>query len=515
MKTAIAYSRFSSDNQREESIDAQLRAIKEYAERNGYVLLKTYSDEAKSATTDNRPQFQQLFKDIKTNSYDVLIVHKLDRFARDRFDSANYRHKLKESGMKLVSVLENLDGSPESIILESVLEGMAEYYSKNLAREVMKGLKETAYQGKHTGGVPPLGYDVDNEGNYHINPKESLLVKRIFEMYALGKSYREISEILNAEGCKTKIGKQFTKYSFHDLLRNEKYKGIYVFNKTAPKAANGTRNYHKTKSEEDVIRIDGGMPVLVELALWNEVNKIMMGNKRSGAKKAKRVYLLSGIIYCGECNSPMSGNTRNCGRNKDEYSTYDCNRRKREKTCIAKSINKDYVENMVLDYLINEFFTEENVEQLSQKLYNFSLEQLSTADSELPALKKELSGLSSEKENIIDAMIKTGVTDWLDQRALQVRDRMEYLQGRIDYLEKKQNMNILDPDKIKSYLLKDRDIKNKSLEGQKAVIQTYVEKVFVYHDHVGIHVIVDLNGEGEESRTPVRKHFHEIFSERS
>lgn len=515
MKTAIAYCRFSSDNQREESIDAQIRAIKDYAERNGYILIKTYADEAKSATTDNRPQFQQIFKDIKTNDYDALIVHKLDRFARDRYDSAFYRRKLKEQGMSLISVLENLDGSPESIILESVLEGMAEYYSKNLAREVMKGMRETAYKCKHTGGIPPLGYDVDSQGNYLINPIEALTVKRIFEMYASGKSYRIMSDKLNSEGCKTKLGKPFSICSFHDLLRNEKYKGVFIFNKTSAKGAGGTRNYHKLKSSEDVIKIEGGMPEIVDSVLWNEVRAKMIGNKRSGAKKAKRIYLLSGIIYCGECNSPMSANTRSAGRNNEEYSSYDCNRRRREKTCDAKSIGKVHIESMVLDYLANDFFVEENVEKLSHKLYSFSMEQRVDANAELPALKKELSSLEKEKESIVNLMIKSGLVDWMEQKALQVKDRMEYLEGRIGFLEKQQQTHTLDVDKIKAYLLKDKDIKNKSPEQQRAVIQAYVEKVFVYHDHIDFHMIVDINGEGGESRTHVRKHFHKNFSERS
>ncbi len=142
MTIAWAYCRFSSDHQREESIDAQIRAIRDYCGRNRITLEKIYRDEARSATTDDRPSFQQMFSDIKEYPCDLVIVHKLDRFSRDRYDSAFYKRKLKERGIRLVSVLENIDGSPESIILESVLEGMSEYYSRNLAREVQKEKKK-------------------------------------------------------------------------------------------------------------------------------------------------------------------------------------------------------------------------------------------------------------------------------------------------------------------------------------------------------------------------------------
>ena len=188
---AFAYARFSSDQQREESIDAQLRAIREYADKNGIEIIREYTDEAKSATSDKRPAFQRMFEDLPLFRPDCVIVHKLDRFSRDRYDSAFYRRIIKKNGGRLVSVLEPLDDSPESIILESVLEGMAEYYSRNLARETLKGLKETALKCGHTGGTTPLGYDVVNK-KYEINPAEAETVRLIFSMYANGKSYDQM-----------------------------------------------------------------------------------------------------------------------------------------------------------------------------------------------------------------------------------------------------------------------------------------------------------------------------------
>src|SRR5699024_7570062 len=169
MKKAVAYARFSSDNQREESISAQIRAINEYAKNNNILMINTYIDEARSATTDDRPQFQRMIKDSANKSFDYVIVHKLDRFSRDRYDSAIYKRTLKNNGIRVLSVLENLDSSPESIILESVLEGMSEYYSKNLAREVKKGMKENALKCKFNGGTPPLGYDINKDKEYVIN----------------------------------------------------------------------------------------------------------------------------------------------------------------------------------------------------------------------------------------------------------------------------------------------------------------------------------------------------------
>jgi len=179
----VIYARFSSEMQRDESIDAQIRAIEEYAKRNNIVVVGNYIDKAKSATTDNRPEFQQMIADAANNQFDVVLVHKLDRFSRNRNDSIAYRMQIKRHGVALISVLEYIDeGSPESIILESVLEAMVEYYSRNLARKVEKGKKENALKGKHVGGIPPLGYDLDRATmKLVINPHESECIRLIFK----------------------------------------------------------------------------------------------------------------------------------------------------------------------------------------------------------------------------------------------------------------------------------------------------------------------------------------------
>ena len=229
------YARFSSDNQRSESIDAQIRAMNQFCKQNHWQVVSTYTDEARSATTDNRPQFQQMITDSSKGLFDIVLVHKLDRFSRDRYDSAIYKKKLKRNKVRLCSVLERMDDSPESIMMESVLEGMAEYYSKNLSREVMKGMNETALQCKHTGGCPPLGYRLNSERMLEIEPHEAEAVRIIFQMYADGYGYTAIADRLNSLGYEPKRGGRFGKNSLGSILDNEKYTGVYVFNKSAPK----------------------------------------------------------------------------------------------------------------------------------------------------------------------------------------------------------------------------------------------------------------------------------------
>ena len=255
--------------------------------------------------------------------FDIVLVHKLDRFSRDRYDSAIYKKKLKKNHVKLCSVLERMDDSPESIMMEAVLEGMSEYYSKNLAREVMKGMNETALQCKHTGGCPPLGYDLDKNHHLIVNEWEAQAVRIIFQMFADGHGYSEIIERLNAHGYKTKRGKMFGKNSLYEILSNEKYTGVFVFNKAAARA-DGKRNNHARK--DSYIRIDGGCPAIVGKKLFAQVQQIKANNKRNaGRYHSKEFYLLTGKLVCDVCGKRMIRNLRFSGRSKTRLATYRCN----------------------------------------------------------------------------------------------------------------------------------------------------------------------------------------------
>ena len=301
---AALYARFSSDNQREESIDAQLRAMREYCKRNKVVITNEYCDHARSATTDDRPEFQRMIRESRTSGFDLVIVHKLDRFSRDRYDSAYYKRELKKCGVSLISVLENLDDSPESIILESVLEGMSEYYSRNLAREVMKGMRESALQCRAVGGCAPFGYKINPETKrYEIEENEVDAVKMIFDKVLEGVGYSEIIYTLNAMGYLTRGGKPFGKNSLHEILRNEKYRGVYIFNRSSSKNVSGRRNNHASKTSDEMIRIEGGVPQIISEEVWNGVgNPVYPPAKKKLAEhgiscEGKRAYKMQASDY--------------------------------------------------------------------------------------------------------------------------------------------------------------------------------------------------------------------------
>ncbi|MCG9967448.1 recombinase family protein [Pelotomaculum terephthalicicum JT] len=496
MKATI-YARFSSDNQREESITAQVRACTEYAQKQGYTIVKVYTDEAKSATTDDRPGFMQMISDIKTNrlQVDVLLIHKLDRFARNRYDSAFYKRELKRAEVRVESVLEHLDDSPESILMESIFEGMAEYYSKNLAREVMKGMKETALQGKHTGGLAPLGLSVDKEGYYIINKLEAEAIRIIFNMFHQGHGYSNIQGELNKKGLKTKLGRPFSKNSIHDILRNKKYAGIYVFNRASSKSPDGRRNNHKSKSREEVIEIKGAIPAIIPSEIFWEVQAKMDKNQRQNSKgsyKSKTVYILSGVIWCGECGKRMVGTsssylTRVSREHRKQY-YYECNYGKRTGACGNGKIRKDLAENYVLSELEARLLNDLAIPELAHKIsIHYKQEKMKSAGEGL-FLEQELLKVDKQINNLVQAITEGGATvRVIVEQLKRLEAKKSSLESRLQEWRIKQSQDLLSENTIASYLQHYRELlKSDDPVSCKQLVEEFVERVTINKDTIKV-----------------------------
>ena len=257
-------------------------------------------------------------------------------------------------------MLENLQDSPESVILESVIEGMNEYYSLNLSREVRKGLQENALECKVTGGPPALGYSVDrNTQKYIINEYEAEAVRLIFRMYLEGYSYTEIIDTLNTKGYRTRRGIPFAKNSLYAILRNERYTGVYIYVKDSTKNPKGKYVRHGEYDPDAVIRIPGGIPAIISEDDFHRVQAKMKERQHKAAKfSAKQEYFLSGKIYCGECGSPYAGNSRKPRPDHPLYISYKCTRRnQRDTKCNNPEINRDKLERLVLERLSGYYLT--------------------------------------------------------------------------------------------------------------------------------------------------------------
>lgn len=481
MLRAVAYCRYSSDNQREESIDAQVRAIKEYCSRNNYSLIRTYTDEAKTGTNDNRKGFLDMIDDSSKGTFNICIVHKLDRFTRSKYDSAIYKKLLKDNDVRVVSVLENLDDSPESIILESVLEGMAEYYSKNLAREVMKGMKETALQGKHNGGTPPLGYDVAPDKTYILNNEEVVSVKKIFKMYLAGSGYGLIAQNLNDNGQCTKLGRLFTKNSIHDILLNEKYTGTYIFNKRLSKKDN-----HKYKDDADIIRIENALPVIISKEDFLKVKSKMDGKKVGPRMNQKRFYLLTGKIICGECGAAYVGSGYVPGRNGKKYPIYSCTN-KRSHICSNKNIRQDLLENYVITQLKENIFNIEAIEKITSGIYKKLIEINTSAEKEKKSLNIQEKSIQSKIDMAFDMAFDGKISkDLLAKKTNELEVQLNDIVQKQSELKNK-DYSWLDEIKIKKFLLSSMEnLENEDSEVKRKVIETFVHKIIISVDRIDV-----------------------------
>ncbi|MHB1681206.1 MAG: recombinase family protein [Bacilli bacterium] len=496
---AVAYPRYSSDNQRVESISAQIKAIEEYCTRKGYVFIGSYPDEAKSATTDNRPNFQRMMSDSGKGLFDVVVVHKLDRFARERYDSAYYKRLLRKNGVKLESVLEQFDDSPESVILESVLEGMAEYYSKNLAREARKGMIENAGRGIHAGGRPPYGYTLNPDTRkLEIDERDAKAVVIYFEGIVGGKSLAQIADRLNELGYSTQRGKKFTKNSFDGWARNRKYIGDYTWDVASSKDQDGKRNSHKEKPTERQIVIPGIVPAIVPVELWEKANAIMGERKlKPGQMKAKQIYLLTGKVICGNPTCGQDYRASSYLSKGKHYAYYKCNG-----NCGNRQVRKAELEDEVIRTLLNTCFTDEAIQETTNVVKEMYQEQRKSESNDIEPLKIELAELRRRIDNWLD-VLGNGVKSVLS-KIIDAEQQVTILESELARKKMMSETTDIDSERILVILRQQKDLLLSSDEEQKKqIIHAYVDRIVVLrssdnNDDIHIDLKVRLfNGGGD------------------
>ena len=430
---AVIYARYSSDAQREESIEGQIRDCMEYAKYNDITVVSTYIDRALSAKTDNRPNFQKMIKDSAKRIFDLIIVWKLDRFARNRADAAFYRSKLKEAGMKLVSVLERLDDSPESIIMEGILESMNEYYSANLSRETKKGLRENILNGKRNGGKVPFGYTLVD---HHLIPnKDADTVRRIFHLYSEGKGVTEIVKIT-----------QSPVHNIRPMLMNEVYLGHLV------SGENRCDNAHEAIIDEDT---------------FYACQKRMQDKRMNAANRAKVDYMLAGLITCGVCGKRMIGMS-----SKGKYYYYSCKDR-------CKIYRKDDLEERVIKELAKLFTPTASVKAKFYELVSSRVN--SREDSENGEKAKYI--LRQRISKLIDSLQYAETQE--DTKAIM--EKVNELRRQMPVAKPRQTVSKADCDKFIEMFC---DIESMDREQKKKVLRRTVDQIVVKPDDISLFMTV-------------------------
>lgn len=476
MENCVIYARYSSDRQDEQSIDAQVRACTEHAERKGYAVTTLYVDKALSATTDDRPEFKRMIKDSAGGGFNVVLVHKFDRFSRDTFVHDLAKNQLKVNGARLESVLEPLDDSPESVISESLFKGMAEYYSRNLSREVRKGIREKLAHIRatgiavHMGGLIPYGYDLTQNKEYIINESEAEVVRHVYKLYAYGKGYHAIANDLTAKRIRNKQGRAISIDFVRCLLRYEQFTGVFIF-RTNPTNEIYRKNKKFLKPKMIENRIDGAMPQIISKETYQMAEDKMKVNQRTGKeKKAREPYLLTGLIHCASCGAVMIGN-----RSPDN-AYYVCPNRSKSKTCAMPSVKRDNIENCILTH-IEKHFNAEIIEGFIELLDAKKAEYAIKSKSKLFDIDKELKKVCGQIELLLDELMNGNGSEAVRTRLAELEGRKKQLQEQSESTQTVEQGATLTREQIAVYANNLKDIRQKTREEQQRIVKSAITNV--------------------------------------
>lgn len=468
MKTAVVYARYSSDNQTEQSIEGQLHVCEDYAKRNDILILGTYIDRATTGTNDKRPAFQSMIADSSKRDWDYVIVYKFDRFSRDKYQTAVYKKRLLDNGVKVLSAMENIPDSPEGIILEGLLEAMNQYYSAELSQKVKRGMRETRNKGHWQGGTLRYGYKLNGK-KIVVNEEQAEVVRYIFGEYVKGTLIVDIAKKLRENGIRFN-GKVFEAKYIYGILGNDKYSGTY-------------------KLGEEVI--DNLYPQIVDKELVEKVKEKMAKNKIG--KNSKNVdYLLRKKLRCGYCGQSINGESGKSREGKINY-YYKCNGRKSLKNGCQKGIvRKEDLESLVIDTIVDELNRKSVIDRAVKWMLDYQEKSL-RENVRLTSLVREQKSIEGSLNNLMNALEQGLMTNTTKQRFMELECRLEELK-RLIAIEKNKEIVVLSEKAIRTYF--ERGIR---LEKQM-LINYFIKEIVMYDEEIEIYFYSPINGSPDESQ---------------
>ena len=457
----MIYARYSSHAQRDVSIEQQVADCEAYALQNGLEVVKVYADRAISGTNDKRPQFQQMLRDAAHGRWSYVLTWKVDRFARNRYDSATYKFRLKRHGVRVVYAKEAIPDGPEGILLESVLEGSAEYYSANLSQNIRRGMRYNALDCKVNNGSLPFGYCKGPDGRFAILEAEAEVVREIFRRVAEGEPFVSIANDLNGRGIRTKRGGLWGKNSFHRLLVNEAYIGVYSYSD---------------------VRVEGGVPSIVDKALFLEVSERLKTKKNpQGRHRENGEYMLTGKLFCGLCGTPMVG-ISGTGKHGELHYYYVCQKRRLDHACKKANVSRDWLEREVVRATLDHVLQPQVIQWVADAVMAFQEREANSAV--LVGLRDQLSQNQRETENVLKA-IRAGIITASTQKLLvELEAEGSRLEDAI--CREEASLAHVDRDFIVYWMEKFRGGSVEDAAFRRKVIDSFVNAVFLWDDRIRI-----------------------------
>ena len=481
----VIYARFSSHSQTEQSIEGQLRVCYEYANAHNYTVIGEYIDRAQSGTSDNRQDFQRMIQDSEKKTFQFVLVYQLDRFARNRYDSAIHKAKLKKNGVRVLSAKENITDDASGILIEGVLESMAEYYSVELAQKINRGMQLNAEKCLSNGSNPGLGYRVNKNRQFYIDKKEAAIVREIFERYASGEIVADIINDLNDRNIRTSRGNEFNKNSISRILHNKRYIGYYLY-----------------KGKET----PGGMPRIIDDELFYRVQHLLEKNKAApGHTHGKGEYLLTTKLYCGHCYAQMTGysGTSKC---RKVYHYYICNNTKIKK-CKSKIVAKDLLENTVIDACVH-FLNSEKMEIIAEMIFQSCQDDINVAS--IKRLTLALRETEGAIENLWNALEHGQNPDIITNRIKSRESEKAQIEKQLAI--EKSKIQSYDYPRILSFLERMKGHNNNTFADRKTLAHAFIHSVYHHNDYL---IIILNGGKGlvTEENIPLKSIENAFFSD--
>ena len=478
---AALYARVSSDRQDVDlSVAAQLRALRDYAQRNGYLVAREYVDEAESGRIADRPQFSRMLDEASKPEapFKEILVWKFSRFTRKREHAVAFKSMLRRRGVRVVSITEQADDTPTGKLLEAIIESVDEFYSENLAQEVLRGMREAATRGFWMTTYAPYGYrrvyvqdGIKKRPKLELNPPADAVVRRIFDMVLQGKSILDVTKTLNAEGIPTTNGKKWLKTTIHTMLDHEAYTGTLVWGA-------------KAKDGAPPVRVEDAHPAIVSKRDFQQARKVLASRapKKMNPRRASSPYLLSGLVKCETCGKAMTAAEAKSGR----YTYYICHSllKRGKGTCETPRLNAKSFEKLIVSEIRENVLTESNIRDLvkllDEEMDGVAREQrdrLETIEEELEDVKKRLGRIWQ--------VIETTDIEMADasERIREHRERKEKLEiaaeeARALLSDRRQFLDSADT--IAAFAAEMGDfLKTSELTETKAFVRSFVKEIVV------------------------------------
>ena len=468
MKTAVIYARYSSDSQTEQSIEGQLRVCKSYAEHNDIVIIDTYIDRAMTGTNAKRPGFRKMIDDSGKKQFEIVLVYKLDRFSRNKFESAFFKKTLKDNGVKVVSATEHIPDGPEAIIYEGLLESVAEFYSAELSQKIKRGNNESRLKGNLTGGPIPSGYKNVNK-KATIVEEQANVVRYIYIQYANGVFVKDIIRNLTAMGISYK-GKPFAENTIYKILKNERYSGVYHFDGTT---------------------FDNIFPQIVDSYVFAKVQEKVNKN-RFGKRSFKMSYLLKDKVKCGYCGQSIIGESGTAKSGQKKY-YYKCRGRKARITdCDNPALRKEVLENLVIQALQKKLSDPKTIDEMVKGIMD-AQKRAQANNPILTSLEREKRSVDCSIENVMKAIEQGVITQTTTSRLRELEEKRDTLSRQI-IIEQSKKLKMLTEEEVRAYYM--RYIK----QSPPILIEHLIQKIVLYKDKIEIYYNNPLKNRPEETQ---------------